>query len=269
MMNILIIGAGKLGVLLVNALKDQHNITLVSRSQKNIDGVHEIVKNAQDLTAADFNVMFDVVFVIISPDVSTIADYYRTYVATAEPICNSIRHAQNGKYPNLFYISSVRVYADSPNDIITSNTVPMPTDEFARLIYAGELIYQGLLGDRVSVVRLTGLTDFCPLTKLHKNDWLAKRAISATHVNELHWLNLVHRKFVVCQLIGLLNHLDNLKSVYLFNQLSSLRHELYNQIRAVKKHKPLTISHLTDNPANLTVTGKRIVVTDCCDDPIF
>lgn len=267
MMNILIIGAGKLGIALANTLKHQHTITLVSRSHKPIDGVHQLIKNAKDLTANDFHMAFDVVFIIISPDARTPADYYRTYVATAQPICESLTNITNNKNPHLFYISSSRVYAESPEQLITSDTTPRPNDELAKLIYASELIYQGLLSHRVSVVRLTGLTDFCPLTALHQNAWLAKRAMTATRIDEWHWLNLVHRDFVIKYLVNLLENIDNLQPVYVVNQLSAPRHQIYNQIRTTKGLEALDTRHLTDeftanHAKNLSVTGKRIATID-------
>lgn len=258
-MNVLIVGAGRLGLTLANRLADKNSVTLVSRSQKACDSkITQLIKNANDLLPCDFQDSFDVVFVILSPDGRTVDNYYNTYAKTAYPICQSVLNNPHQKStPHLFYISSTRVFGQDHGQKVSDSTIPNPQDEFADILYAAELIYRAFFQSHCTIIRPTGLLNTCinDTDDLIHSDWLKNKAIECQKIEHCHYLNLIDRDLVIDKLIKILDS-DIKKPVYLFNQICIIRHNLYNMIRKNLNLPPIDV--LDDLP----ITGKQVIDSD-------
>lgn len=253
-MNILIIGAGRLGLKLANQLSQLYIVTLVSRSQKHCNtNITQIIKDAKQLSHTDFNHSFQAVFVILSPDTRTCDDYYQTYTSTCYPISQAVLNNKHQQQPpHVFYISSTGVFGENQGEIISCHTLPNPQTKLACILYASELLYQAFFKENCTIIRPVGL--------LYQNDdivnrsFMQKNAISCDKIDTYHYTNWIEIDLVVDKLIKLL-HTNHKKSVYLFSQTTKTRHEIYNAIRQKLQLPALAIDD------NLPITGKQVIDT--------
>ncbi|UNU72847.1 hypothetical protein LU293_07040 [Moraxella nasovis] len=246
MTKILIIGAGKLGLPLAKMLKTAYDVTIVSRSQKPIDGVRQVIKDVATLTTEDFKESFDVVYVILSPSERTILGYLQTYVKTAHPISESVYSPNT----HLIYVSSTGVYGQNQGEIVDIHTNPNPATPKDRCLYAAELSYQAFWQHQLTIVRPSGLI----AGEISSSKYLVEQALKAASPMERHWLNMVKRQTVIVNLAKMaqLAVSKRIFEQYILNESCQLRHEIYNKIR-----QDYGLSAIT--PSDAPVSGKRLV----------
>lgn len=254
-MKILIIGAGKLGLPLANRLKSHHQITLVSRSKKDIDGVCQIVKDVKNLNKDDFdNAIFDLIYVILSPDDYTIAGYATAYVESVRPISQAVFCEQS----HLIYISSTGVYGQNAGETVDIDTTPSPRTAKDNCLYSAEQLYQAFWQKNLTIVRPSGLINGGLLnTDIFNSERLTKQALNTDKMDAIQWANMVHRETVIKNLAKMVDlHAKNLlKPAYIFNEISEPRHSILNKIREKYGLAPIMVN---DNAPQI---GKRLINT--------
>lgn len=249
-MKILIIGAGKLGLPLAETLKTQHQVTLLSRSQKPIDGVQQIIKDINSLQKSDFAEPFDVVYVIVSPDDYSVSGYARAYV---EPV-RTIFEAVFSENTHLIYISSTGVYGQNAGETVDIHTIAQPNVAKDHALYSAEQLYQAFWQSQLTIVRPSGLLQGMP----YESEFLLKKATTTDSLATVDWLNLIARSKVVenlAKLAGLVQE-KRILPAYIFTDICQPRHELYNAVRQRFGLPNITVA---DNAPH---TGKRLVNTE-------
>lgn len=254
-MNILIIGAGKLGLPLANQLNQLgHTITTLSKSPKDVDnGITHICQDVHLLTEQSFgNQTFDWVYVILTPQERTEFGYTQAYVNSVYPIANALK---NHNIKRLIYVSSTQVYGDNNGQEINDDTQPIPSSDFGKILYAGELLWQAFFKDNLTIIRPSGLIG-------NDSTFLMTMAENLSQITENHWLNLIKRDDVIHILANLPSYAKkletdnkNLLSSYIASNKSVIRHELLNHIRNNKNLPMIAV------PDNLPTTGKKLMAS--------
>lgn len=254
MKNILIIGAGKLGLPLAYKLNAQgHNITTLSISAKSFDEKNQKITHiSADIFHLDGtlnHLKFDWIYVILTARQRSLLGYQQAYVNSVSAIVREIdlTHVQR-----LVYVSSTQVYGQNQGETVDDSTPPNPSSDFGKILYAGELLWQAHLGDRLTIIRPSGILG-------DSHDFLNEMAKNLTQINENHWLNLIHRHDVIRILASLPDYEKQLnmrnqtcKASYILTQTAIIRHQLLNSIRQSQQQTAIIA------PANLPTTGKKI-----------
>lgn len=253
MQNILIVGAGKLGLPLAYRLYKQGcRVTTVSISPKDVTdtqgGICHISADIFDLSDELYQ-RFDWVYVILTPRQRSLLGYQQAYVDSVGAL---VRAMDLTSIKRLIYVSSTQVYGQDDGQVVSDDTTPNPSTDFGKILYAAELLWRAHLGDRLTIVRPSGIvTD--ALT------FLTKSAQNLTHLEARHWLNLIHRQDVIDILASLPSYdqalqarKQNLKPSYILTQSTVMRHELLNAIR-----QSLSLPVLTAHD-DLPITGKKL-----------
>lgn len=245
-MNILIIGAGKLGLPLARALHSQgHSVTTLSRQEKSVpEGVAHICHDVHTLKASQL-AGFDWVYVILTPDERSTQGYQRAYVDSILPILQAV-----GDIKRLIYISSTQVYGENAGETVTDNTPPQPSSDYGRILRAAELLWHAHLGDKLTIIRPSGLMSGV-------SDFLSNAAKNLTHIEDHHWLNLIAREDVVHILACLPEYAKNhpLADAYILSETQVIRHTLLNTLRQAQGLAVI------DAPDTLPTTGKKLSPT--------
>lgn len=246
-MNILIIGAGKLGLPLAHQLQQLgHRVTTLSRSKKNVaHGITHLCHDVHDLTVSHFaKQRFDWVYVVLTPSVRSLAGYTQAYVHSVMPISLALADAQVSR---LIYISSTQVYGDDAGQALSDDTAPAPSSDYGQILCAAELLWRAHWRDKLTIVRPSGLID---------NDltYLKKAANEMRDIPTHHWLNLIYRQDVVEILASLPAYTAHspLADSYILSAICQPRHELLNQLRTVMGLTKINV------PKNLAHTGKQL-----------
>lgn len=243
-MRILIIGAGKLGLGLAHALKQDHDITVISKHPKIADGFVHCCLDVHNLTKHSFEAQFDWVYVILSPYERIKQAYYDTYVDSIFPIVNTLKGS-----PTLVYVSSTQVYGENDGQWVSDSSEPIPSSDFGKLLRAAELVWQSL-SDKLIIIRPSGLIDDSVFEVGHFLQ--SAKTLTPDHPSlHPHWLNLMPRS----QVIRILAQLPNLQSPadsYILSTTPIMRHDWLNLLR--RHHGLPTLLAKNDTKA----TGKRL-----------
>lgn len=248
MMNILIIGCGKLGLSLAEQLHQQgHQITTISRSPKTVpDGITHICKDIYHLQADDFKTYFDMVYVILSAGKRDLAHYQSAYLHSAEPIYQELQHHPIQK---VIYISSTRVYGENHGEWVNDDTPLSAQDELAECLIQAENTWRDYWQEKLVIMRPSGL--------LRNMNFWQQQAEKMTEIDEYRWLNFIYQPDVI-KILALLPQLDmsQLKSSYILTSHQPvLRHEFLNHLRLEQNLTAISV------PSNLSTTGKRLQAT--------
>lgn len=253
MQNILIVGAGKLGLPLAYRLYKQGcRVTTVSISPKDVTdtqgGICHISADIFDLSDELYQ-RFDWVYVILTPRQRSLLGYQQAYVDSVGAL---VRAMDLTSIKRLIYVSSTQVYGQDDGQVVSDDTTPNPSTDFGKILYAAELLWRAHLGDRLTIVRPSGIVADA-LT------FLTKSAQNLTHLEARHWLNLIHRQDVIDILASLPSYdqalqarKQNLKPSYILTQSTVMRHELLNAIRQ-SMNQPIIVAQ-----DDLPVTGKKL-----------
>lgn len=226
MQNILIIGAGKLGLPLAYRLYEQgYCVTTVSISPKDVTdtqgGIRHISADVFDLPHELSCQAYDWVYVILTPRQRTLLGYQQAYVGSVGALACALDLSKIGR---LIYVSSTQVYGQNHGQAVDDDTKPDPTSDFGKILYAAELLWQVHLGDRLTIIRPSGIVD-------ETRTFLMTAAQNLTHIDAQHWLNLIHRQDVVNILASLPKYeqvlkarKQSLKASYILTQTAVMRH---------------------------------------------
>ncbi len=258
--NILIIGAGKLGLPLAHQLHAQgHRITTLSKSDKVIaQGIRHITADIFELTPDSFtHEYFDWVYIILTPQERSLLGYQTAYVDSIRPIVRALHLDNPSNQPKrLIYISSTQVYGQNNGEIVNDNTLPYPSSDYGRILLSAELLWQAYLDDRLTIIRPSGIVS-------SDRQFLINTAKQLTHISEHHWLNLINRQDVITILASLPNyayHLaqsnQHLKPNYILSHSPIIRHQLLNYIRQNHQLAPIGLAQ-----DDLPITGKKLIAT--------
>lgn len=254
MQNILIIGAGKLGLPLAYRLYEQgYCVTTVSISPKDVTdtqgGIRHISADVFDLPHELSCQAYDWVYVILTPRQRTLLGYQQAYVGSVGALACALDLSKIGR---LVYVSSTQVYGQNHGQAVDDDTKPDPTSDFGKILYAAELLWQAHLGDRLTIIRPSGIVD-------ETRTFLMTAAQNLTHIDAQHWLNLIHHQDVVNILASLPKYeqalkarKQNLKASYILTQTAVMRHQLLNAIRQ-SMNQPIIAAQ-----DDLPVTGKKL-----------
>lgn len=250
-MNILIIGAGKLGLALAKILHNQgHKITTLSRTPKPVPvGITHLCQDIHTLDVGSLGV-FDWVYVILTPSQRSPVGYIHTYVESIRPIFESLDTKR------LVYVSSTQVYGQDNGEVVDNHTPPMPASEYGNILYAAELIWRSLLKDNLIIIRPSGIikkdifenadNHFAKIAKTLDKD--------SSQFSSEHWLNLVYQDTIIDSLAALPT-LKTPEPAYIISDISILRHNFYNNLRALQGLEVIPIKQ------ELPTTGKRLITT--------
>lgn len=253
MQNILIVGAGKLGLPLAYRLYKQGcRVTTLSISPKDVTdtqgGICHISADIFDLSDELYQ-RFDWVYVILTPRQRSLLGYQQAYVDSVGAL---VRAMDLTSIKRLIYVSSTQVYGQDDGQVVSDDTTPNPSTDFGKILYAAELLWRAHLGNRLTIVRPSGIVADA-LT------FLTKSAQNLTHLEARHWLNLIHRQDVIDILASLPSYdqalqarKQNLKPSYILTQSTVMRHELLNAIRQ-SMNQPIIVAQ-----DDLPVTGKKL-----------
>ncbi|EHU2953197.1 NAD(P)H-binding protein [Acinetobacter baumannii] len=153
-MHILFIGYGKTSQRVAKQLFEKgHQITTISRSEKTDPyGTHLV----QDIFTLDLSEIapVDVVYILLSPDDSTVEGYQHTYVDSIEPIRQALK---SHPVKRLIVVSSTRVYGENSGETIDDHSEIQPNDAQGHILHNMELLWQKYFPSQCVIVRPTGI----------------------------------------------------------------------------------------------------------------
>lgn len=256
MMNILILGCGQTGQALAQQLQQQgHRVTTVSRHAKVFtspdqppnEPIIHLVQDIHDLkltASVDERALFDWVYVIVSPDESSVTGYQHTFIDTARPVFEAL---QSHPIQRIVLITSTRVYGEDRGGYIDDHTLPYTRDAKGQCLIAAEQLWSAHWQEKLLIVRPSGLyREHSP--RMHK------LAHYTDKINAIHWSNRIHRD----DLVGFLSYLlkmnpSELKPDYIVTDQQSLaQHRILNFIRTRDGLSELSVEN------GLPQTGKRL-----------
>lgn len=249
--NILIIGAGKLGLPLANCLYKQHRLSTLSKSDKSVPaGVEHICADVFALNKAIIPQDIDWVYVILTPSERSVAGYQAIYVDSIRPILSALN---TDRLQRLVYVSSTQVFGQNGGETVDDDTPPCPSSDYGKVLYAGELLWQAYLKDKLTIIRPSGLID-------GDSRFLSTQAKNLTAIDEEHYINLICRQDVIAILASLpayahhlAQHNQSLQPSYILTHSPMVRHDLLNAIRQQCHLPPIKSNE------QLPITGKKLI----------
>ena len=223
-MHILFIGYGKTSQRAAKLLFEQgHQITTISQSPKTDGYANHLIQDAHQLDLSCITPV-DAVYVLLSPNESTVEAYQRTYVDTVQPIAQALK-----KHPiqRIIVVSSTRVYGENAGERVDDETLPKPIDTQGRLLLQMEQLYQTAFPAQCVIVRPTGIYS-------GSSARMQKLAETTKSYPNIHWSNRIHIDDLARFLVFLLHveHLEksyicsNNKPVPLHERILEIQHEL-------------------------------------------
>ena len=243
-MHILLIGYGKTSQGIAKQLFEQgHQITTISRSPKtDAYATHDM----QDVHQLDLTQIapIDGVYVLLSPNESTLEAYQKTYVDSVQPICNALK-----QHPvqRIIVVSSTRIYGENQGEQIKDDSIIQPKDVQGQLLLKMEQLYQQAFPQQCIVIRPTGIygTSVARMIKLAEN---------TQHYPKVHYSNRIHIEDLARFLVHLL-HVEHPHKSYLVTNSHPIAMHLI--IQWFQQQLNLPILELD----SLEVSGKRIYAT--------
>ncbi|MFT0695067.1 NAD(P)H-binding protein [Acinetobacter bereziniae] len=185
-MHILFVGYGKTSQRVAKQLFQQdHQITTVSRSPKADDFAQHLM---QDIHALDLSHIqaVDAVYVALAPSRNTSLNaldmYQHTYVDSVQPIVKALR---NHPVKRIIVVSSTRVYGENQGEVITDDSVIIPSDEQGHLLLEMEQLWRQAYPVECVIVRPTGIYGMSTMR-------MVKLAETTRSYPNIHWSNRIH-----------------------------------------------------------------------------
>lgn len=245
-MNILIFGCGQLGSALAIKLSEMgHSVSVVSRSKKILpENIHQMIQNIHHLDLSQNKILFDWVYVILSPDERTPSAYRQAFIETIQPITENLKHHPIEK---IVFISSTRVYGENQGEMVNDETPVYPADEYGKILREAELNWQALWDKRLLILRPSGLYSGESLR-------LKEMALNLNKIESLHYMNRIHYDKVV-EIMALLTtiNMNQMAESYILNEKALLQHEFLNEIRIKNGLNPMVPN------GHLPITGKQLI----------
>lgn len=243
-MHILFIGYGKTSKRIAKQLFAQgHQITAISTTKKVDTEVHHLQQDVHILDLKDVHDV-DIVYVLLSPQESTVEGYKKTYVDTVAPIVEAL---QSHPVKRLFIVSSTRVYGVNEGQEVNDLTMPQPNYEQGELLQKMEQLYQSAYTQQTVVIRPSGIYGDSAAR-------MVTLASKTTNYSKCHWSNRIHVDDLA-NFLAFLAEKDVVEKSYIVS--NSRPYPLHEVIQWFQKqlHLPL----LKYEP--LTVSGKKIYAT--------
>lgn len=241
-MHILFIGYGKTSQRIAKHLfADGHQITAISRTSYDHEGVNHIQQDVHQLNLATLDPI-DCVYILLSPQDRTLNGYQETYFNTTVPILRELK-----KHPvqRLIVVSSTRVYQGCVDLDINDDTPIQPNDAHGEVLQRMEQTYQQAFGEKCVIVRPSGIYG----TSVQRMIKLAKE--TQTYC-KTHWSNRIHIDDLA-QGLAWLSSIEQTKQSYIMSD--STPYLLHETILWFQKR--LNLPALTYVPTQ--VTGKKII----------
>jgi nucleoside-diphosphate-sugar epimerase len=198
-MHILIVGMGDTGRRVASLLVAAgHQVTGMRRHPQPQDGVDLLAQSALE---PDFSMLapIDQVCVILAPDQHDEASYRQTFVQTIAPLATALA---DHPVQRVLFVSSTSVYGQSDGDWVDEHSTTEPQRYNGQVLCEAEQLWRRHCGDRVVVVRPSGI--YGP-----SRERLLRWLDQAKPVAAQQWSNRIH----VDDLAGFLAHLVRLSSV--------------------------------------------------------
>ncbi len=244
-MHIVFIGYGKTSQRVAKQLFAQgHQISTISRSPKTDPFAQHYVQDVHHLDLSTF-APIDWVYVLLSPDQSSVEGYQQTYVDSVAPIVAAL-HSHPVK--KVVVVSSTRVYGENTGQKIDDDSLIQPIDAQGHLLWEMEQLWQQAYPEQSIIIRPSGIygDSVARMCKLAKN--------TSIYPNT-HWSNRIH----VDDLAGFLAYLTALPqhqpSYIVTNAQPTLLHEVLEWFQQQLALPQLTVAHPEQ------VSGKRLYAT--------
>jgi len=213
---LLIVGCGKLGLKIGNALSKKFEITGIKRKKPIKESLFQILEVdifSKDFTKKIKSINPNYIIYSVAADNQTEELYQNAYVnglrlsINASLVCSNIKH--------FFFISSTRVYGQKSEDFLSELTEPLPNDFGGRALLEGENLVKNMLLPSTTL-RLSGIygVDRAHMVALAKRpeDWPVNNR----------WTNRIHEDDIVHFIIFLLDKIKEtpLEPLYLLTDNS-------------------------------------------------
>ena len=203
-MHILFIGYGKTSQRVAKQLFQQgHQITTISRSPKSDDWAEHLTQDIHQLDLSQVEPI-DAVYVLLSPENSTVQAYQRTFVDSIESM---LRALKSHPLKKLIVVSSTRVYGESAGERIDDESTPQPSDAQGQVLLNMEAAWQQAYSSECVVVRPTGIYGSSVARMI-------KLAQTTKTYPKLHWSNRIHIDDLAAFLAHLL-HVEHTEKSYI------------------------------------------------------
>ena len=93
-------------------------------------------------------------YILLSPDDSTVEGYQHTYVDSIEPIRQALK---SHPVKRLIVVSSTRVYGENSGETIDDHSEIHPNDAQGHILHNMELLWQKYFPSQCVIVRPTGI----------------------------------------------------------------------------------------------------------------
>ena len=203
-MHILFIGYGKTSQRVAKQLFQQgHQITTISRSPKSDDWAEHLTQDIHQLDLSQV-APIDAVYILLSPESTTVESYQRTFVDSIEPMLHALK---NHPLKKVIVVSSTRVYGESAGERVDDDTCPQPSDAQGQVLLNMETLWQQAYPSECVIVRPTGIygTSVTRMIKLTE---------TTKSYPKLHWSNRIHIDDLVAFLAHLL-HVEHTEKSYI------------------------------------------------------
>lgn len=247
--NIVIIGLGKLGSKIAMQLALMgYQVTGVCRSKKpqrppsNIEQIN--VDVSQPITHVGLQralTLAQQVLVMLSPNDYTHTGYHSTFIHSAKNLIPWL----NNNLQRLIFVSSTSVYGQYCGEVCDVSTLPSPNKFNGNVLLQAEQLWQQQLGDKLCVVRPSGIYGVQRLRLLR---WLQ----TGKPVVNNHWTN----RIMDVDLVNIINHLLLAPSVYPLYLATDYSPVKQHELLAWLANKlNLAMVRVDDAPE----TGKRLI----------
>ena len=244
-MHIVFIGYGKTSQRVAKQLFAQgHQISTICRSPKTDPYAEHYL---QDIHALDLSQLapIDWVYVLLSPDQSSVEGYQHTYVDSVAPIVAALRSHPVKK---VVVVSSTRVYGENAGQDIDDDSPIQPCDEQGHLLREMELRWQQAYPEQSIIIRPSGIYGESVAR-------MCKLAQKTQIYPNMHWSNRIHTD----DLAGFLAYLPQLSQPQPSYIVSNSQPMPLHQIIAwFQQQLGLAALSLTDPKQ---VSGKRLFAT--------
>ena len=243
-MHILFIGYGKTSQRVAKQLFQQgHQITTISQSPKTDGYATHLIQDVHQLNL-DHIARIDWVYVLLSPQQSTLEAYQHSYVDSVQPIIQALKQHPLQK---IVVVSSTRVYGENKGARIDDDSALNPNDPQGQLLLKMEQLYQPAYPTQSIIIRPTGIygTSVARMLRLAK---------SSQSYPDLHYSNRIHIEDLAGFLAHLL-HVEHVKDAYIVSDNQPLA--LHEIIQWFQRQLGLAELLLLSEQC----TGKRVYAT--------
>lgn len=243
-MHILFLGYGKTSQRVAKQLFELgHQITTISSTEKTDHYAKHLIQDVHALNLSDL-APIDWVYVLLSPQQSTVEAYRKTYLNSASSILNALK---NHPVQRIVVVSSTRVYGENAGGRVDDETPISPQDEQGKILEEMEQVYLEAYAEKCTIIRPTGIYNGVSQRMIG----LAEKTKAYPNI---HWSNRIHigdlSGFLSCML-----HVEHLQQSYILtNNLPEPLHEKILKIQKEKGFPELVLESQHE-------TGKKIYAT--------